>query len=76
VEEAGRFKAPWKTLRGRVDQERYQDVLSKLHQQAEDAAAWYDKCVNYFRSCPQPGVPGPRALIPAATTVSDERSQK
>ena len=34
--------------RPHVDAERYQAVLAKLQQQADDAAAWRDKCLKYF----------------------------
>jgi alpha-glucuronidase len=43
------FETRWATLRGKVDEERYQAVASKLHQQAADAAAWRDKCLRYFQ---------------------------
>jgi alpha-glucuronidase len=43
------FEARWETLRGKVDEERYQAVLGKLHQQGVDAAAWRDKCLRYFQ---------------------------
>ena len=39
----------WQTLRGQVDDERYRAVLAKLQRQAEDAAAWRDKCLKYFQ---------------------------
>jgi alpha-glucuronidase len=40
----------WTRLRGKVDEERYQAVLVKLHRQTQDAAAWRDKCVRYFQA--------------------------
>jgi len=40
----------WGGLRGRIDAERHQAVLLKLRRQAEDAAAWRDKCLGYFRA--------------------------
>jgi alpha-glucuronidase len=40
----------WTRLRGKVDEERYQAVLAKLHRQTQDAAAWRDKCVRYFQA--------------------------
>ncbi len=49
AEQARAFEARWRTLRGKLDEERYQAVLAKLRRQAEDAAAWRDKCVSYFR---------------------------
>lgn len=51
---ASELEAQWKMLRGRVDDERYQAVLAKLHLQTEDAAAWSEKCVRYFRQFARP----------------------
>ena len=39
----------WQSLRGQVDDARYHAVLAKLERQAEDAAAWRDKCLKYFQ---------------------------
>ena len=49
AEEARGLLASWETLQGKVDEERYQAVLAKLRQQAADAAAWRDKCLQYFQ---------------------------
>jgi alpha-glucuronidase len=48
AEEARGLVTRWQSLRGRVDEPRYEAVLGKLRRQAEDAAAWRDKCVAYF----------------------------
>jgi alpha-glucuronidase len=48
AEAARELEERWLTLRGMVDEERYQAVLAKLNRQAADAAAWRDKCVRYF----------------------------
>ena len=50
AEEAKGLEARWSSLQGKVDEERYQAVLARLHRQAEDAAAWRDKCVRYFQA--------------------------
>ena len=50
VEEAKGLELRWITLRGKVDEERYQAVLARLHRQSDDAAAWRDKIVNYFQA--------------------------
>jgi alpha-glucuronidase len=50
AEEARAFEARWAALRGRVDAERHQAVLAKLHQQAADAAQWRDGILRYFRA--------------------------
>jgi alpha-glucuronidase len=41
--------ARWEALHSKVDDERYLAVLAKLRRQAGDAAAWRDKCLNYFQ---------------------------
>jgi alpha-glucuronidase len=51
------MEARWTTLRGKVDDERYQAVLGKLHQQAADAAAWRDKNLRYFQQFSQRPLP-------------------
>jgi alpha-glucuronidase len=38
----------WETLRGKIDDERYEAVLGKLRQQSEEAAAWRDRILRYF----------------------------
>jgi alpha-glucuronidase len=50
AEEARGLEGRWKTLQGKVDSERYEVVLAKLRQQAEDAGAWRDKCLRYFQT--------------------------
>ncbi len=49
VEQARSMESRWTSLKGKVDAERYQAVLAKLHQQAADAAAWREKCLTYFQ---------------------------
>jgi alpha-glucuronidase len=48
AEEAQGLVTRWQSLHGKVDEPRYEAVLAKLRRQAEDAAAWRDKCVAYF----------------------------
>ena len=50
---AQKMLARWQTLRGQVDDQRYRAVLAKLQRQADDAAAWRDKCLEYFRQFSQ-----------------------
>ena len=45
---AAGFVDRWQALKGRVDDQRHAAVLAKLQQQAADAAAWRDKCLQYF----------------------------
>ena len=49
AEEARTMEASWRRLGGRVDRERFEVVAAKLRQQAQDAAAWRDKCLRYFQ---------------------------
>jgi alpha-glucuronidase len=50
ADEAKGLETRWMTLRGKVDEERYQAVLGRLRRQTEDAAAWRDKCLRYFQA--------------------------
>jgi alpha-glucuronidase len=50
VDEAKSLETRWTMMRGKVDAERYEAVLAKLHRQTEDAAAWRDKCIRYFQA--------------------------
>ena len=50
VDEAKGLELRWATLRGRIDEARYQAVLAKLRRQSDDAKAWRDKCVAYFEA--------------------------
>ncbi|HXT25475.1 MAG TPA: alpha-glucuronidase family glycosyl hydrolase [Candidatus Eisenbacteria bacterium] len=38
----------WKTLKGKIDDQRYSDVLSRLEYQAGHAIVWRDAICNYF----------------------------
>jgi alpha-glucuronidase len=42
------FIRAWKTLAGRIDGPRYQDVLTRLEYQAGHAIVWRDAVCNYF----------------------------
>jgi alpha-glucuronidase len=46
--EAQTFPERWKTLRGKIDEERYQAVLGKLEYQAGHAIVWRDAICNWF----------------------------
>jgi alpha-glucuronidase len=48
AEEARELVTRWTALRGSIDDERYGAVLARLRRQADDAAAWRDKCLKYF----------------------------
>jgi alpha-glucuronidase len=53
------LEARWTALRGRVDDERHAAVAAKLRRQAEDAAAWRDKCLKYFQQFSGKPLPAP-----------------
>ncbi len=45
---ASAFAKQWETLKGRVDEERYQEVLKRLQFQAAHAIVWRDAVCNWF----------------------------
>jgi alpha-glucuronidase len=49
VQQARGFETKWRRVGTAVDRERHAAVMERLHKQAEDAAAWRDTCVAYFR---------------------------
>ncbi len=49
ADQARDLERRWTSLRGKVDDERFEAVLAKLRRQAADAAAWRDKCLSYFQ---------------------------
>src|SRR6185503_825316 len=61
ADEARGFEERWQGLRGKVDAERHQAVLAKLHQQAVEAAQWRDRIVGYFRTRRETAPAGPPA---------------
>jgi alpha-glucuronidase len=48
AEHAADFVTQWKSLRGKIDDERYADVLARLEYQAGHAIVWRDAICNYF----------------------------
>ena len=48
AEEAERFVRQWKSLRGRIDEPRYLEVLARLEYQAGYAQVWRDAVNNWF----------------------------
>lgn len=42
------YARDWKALRGRVDDQRYREVLSQLEYQADQAIVWRDAVTNWF----------------------------
>jgi len=50
AQDAKDFIARWKILEGRVDQERYQDILARFEYQAEQAVKWRDAICGWIYS--------------------------
>jgi len=48
AEQAAGLVAQWQSLKGEVDDERYEDVLRRLQYQAGHAIVWRDTVVNWF----------------------------
>jgi alpha-glucuronidase len=48
AEEAEGLVRQWKTLEGRIDEQRYADVLARLEYQAGHAQVWRDAVCNWF----------------------------
>jgi alpha-glucuronidase len=48
AEQAAEFVDGWKSLRGRVDEARYDDVLAQLNYQSGHAIVWRDAINNWF----------------------------
>jgi alpha-glucuronidase len=61
AERARDFVAQWKSLKGHVDEERYQDILARFEYQAEQAIVWRDAiCSWIYRMSGIPDKNGPR----------------
>jgi len=48
AEEASKYLPQWRSLKGRVDDQRYADVLARLEYQAGHAIVWRDAVCNWF----------------------------
>ncbi len=48
AEQAGNLVRQWETIKGRVDEERYAEVLRRLEYQAGHAIVWRDAVCNWF----------------------------
>jgi len=63
VDAVRRMQATWRSLEGRVDAERYEEVRAFLAIQEKEARWWRDACVLYFQSLS--GRPLPAGYEPA-----------
>jgi len=64
VEYVDQMQRQWKSLEGRIDPRRFNDVTNKLNQQRADAAIWRDVCLKFFseknaRPIPTEATPSP-----------------
>ena len=48
AEQVKKFVREWETLKGRIDEQRYDEVLARLAYQAGHAIVWRDAVCNYF----------------------------
>ena len=48
AEKTGEFVKEWKSLKGRVDDERYEEVLAQLKYQSGHAIVWRDAVNDWF----------------------------
>jgi alpha-glucuronidase len=51
----------WKRMRGRVDEERYREVLAQLEYQADQAIVWRDAVTNWFLR--ESGIPDAKGRV-------------
>lgn len=61
AERAAGLVKQWQTLKGRVDEERYENVLKRLEYQAGHAIVWRDAVCNWFYSVS--GIPDQRGRV-------------
>ena len=48
VEQVKQMKEEWETLKGKIDKERFQEVLAKFDDQIKQACIWRDAINNFF----------------------------
>jgi alpha-glucuronidase len=63
AERAKNFTAQWKTLEGRVDEERYQDIRRRFEFQAGEAIKWRDVISAWIYKLS--GIPDQQGRVPA-----------
>jgi alpha-glucuronidase len=60
-ERAAKFVEQWKSLKGRVDEQRYGDILTAFKYQAGHAIVWRDAVTNWFAR--ESGIPDARGRV-------------
>ncbi len=68
AEQAAGLVAQWKTLRGHVDQQRYNDVLPRFEYQAKEAIVWRDTICDWIYRLS--GIPDQKGRIRQASTFA------
>jgi alpha-glucuronidase len=63
AEQAKGFISAWKKLDGRIDEERYRDILARFEFQALEAVKWRDTICDWIYQLS--GIPDQRRLFPA-----------
>jgi alpha-glucuronidase len=61
AEEAAELVRQWESLRGKIDDQRYEKVLQKLRYQAGEAIVWRDTVANWFFK--KSGIPDTKGRI-------------
>jgi alpha-glucuronidase len=61
AEKAESYVLEWESLEGRVDEQRYEEILAKLEFQAGHARVWRDAVCNWFRNVS--GIPDARNRV-------------
>ena len=64
AQQAAGLIAQWQSLKGQVDEERYEDVLKRLQYQAGHAIVWRDTVVNWFFK--KSGIPDDKGRVARA----------
>jgi alpha-glucuronidase len=65
VERVKQYVKEWQSLRGRIDPERYQDILAHLQYQVGQAILWRDTICDYFYG--KSGIPDAKHRFGAST---------
>ena len=61
AEAVQRYVSEWKSLKGRVDDRRYHEVLAQLEYQAGQASVWRDAVSNWFLR--ESGIPDAKGRV-------------
>lgn len=59
VEEVAEMQNEWETVKGKVDNEMFEDIKGRLAVQHREALNWRDACVLYFQTFSKMPIPAP-----------------